>query len=218
MGAPPSFRAWCSNVEWRRAETRIAGDIRLLLHAVGLLCALACATLATAARERRGVLALAGGFALGAFWFQPEARWIGVLVAAAAGLSLARPHGVPASLPASLVAGLAGGLWTRVLAGYGLPAWAAWLAAAAVLAVAASSSRRDPGFAPPALRDDALAAIGALGLAVAAAPAVTAGWRAAAAMNLETDGLVRPGVHPWVVVGVAAMVSLGGLHTLRRRR
>ena len=205
-------------MEWSRAETRTAGDIRLLLHAVGLLCALACATLATAARDRRGVLALAGGFALGAFWLQPEARWTGVLVAAAAGLSLARPYGASASLSVSLAAGLAGGLWTRVLAGYGLPAWAAWLAAAGVLAVAAASARRDARFAPPALRDDALAALGALGLAVAAAPAVTAGWRAAAAMNLEADGLVRPGVHPWVVLGFAAIISLGGLHSLRRRR
>ena len=190
----------------------------MLPHAVGLLCALACATLATAARDRRGVIALAGGFALGAFWIEPEARWTGVIVAAAAGLSLARPDGAPASLSASLAAGLAGGLWTRVLAGYGLPAWTAWLVAAGVLAVAASSARRDPRFAPPALRDDALAAVVAVGLAVAAAPAVATGWSAAAAMNLEAGGLVRPGVHPWVVLGFAAMVSLGGLHSLRRRR
>ena len=87
-----------------------------------------------------------------------------------------------------------------------------------MLAVAASSARRDARFAPPALRDDALAALCALGLAVAAVPAVTVGWRAAAAMNLEVDGLVRPDVHPWVVVGFAAMISLGGLHSLRRRR
>ena len=205
-------------MERSRAETRTAGDIRLLLHAVGLLCALACATLATAARDRGGVLALAAAFALGAFWLEPEARWAGGLVAAAAGLSLARPHGASAALSVSLAAGLAGGLWTRVLVGYGLPAWTAWLVAAAVLAAAASLARRDARFAPPGLRDDALAALGALGLAVAAVPAVTAGWRAAAAMNLEADGLVRPGVHPWVVVGVAAMVSLGGLHTLWRRR
>ncbi len=205
-------------MERRRAETRTAGDIILLLHAVGLLCALASSSLATAARDRGGVLALGGGFALGALWFQPEPRWTGAMVAAVAGLSLARPHGASTSLSASLAAGLAGGLWTRVLAGYGLPAWAAWLVAAGVLAVAASSARRDARFAPPALRDDVLAALAALGLAVAAVPAVAAGWRAAAAMNLEADGLVRPGVHPWVVVGVAAMISLGGLHSLRRRR
>ena len=190
----------------------------MLLHAVGLLCALAAALFATAARDRRGVLALAVGFALGAFWLEPEARWIGVIVAGAAGLSLARPHGAPVSLSASLAAGLAGGVWTRVLAGYGLPSWTAWLLAVAVLVVASSSSRRDPRFAPPAVRDDALAAVVALGLAVAAVPAMAAGWSAAAAMNLEADGPAGPGVHPWVVVGFAAMVSLGGLHSLRRRR
>ena len=190
----------------------------MLLHAVGLLCAVASAALATAARDARGGFALAVGFAVGALWLEPDARWAGVFVAVAAGLSLARPDGASALLPAALAAGLAGGLWTRVLGGYGLPAWAAWLVAAGVLAFAASSARRDTRFAPPPLRDDALAVIGALGLAVAAAPAVTAGWRAAAAMNLETDGLVGPGVHPWVVVGVAALISLGGLHSLRRLR
>ena len=190
----------------------------MLPHAVGLLCALAAAIFATAAGDRRGVPALAGGFALGALWLEPEPRWTGAIVAAAAGLLLARPRGAPASLAGALTAGLAGGLWTRVLAGYGLPAWTAWLLAAGVLAFAASSSRRDPRFAPPGVRDDALAALAALGMAVAAAPAVALGWRAAAAMNLETDGLVRPGVHPWVVVGVAALISLGGLHSLRRRR
>ena len=190
----------------------------MLPHAVGLLCALAAAIFATAAGDRRGVPALAAGFALGALWLDPEPRWTGAIVAAAAGLSLARPHGASALLAGALTAGLAGGLWTRVLAGYGLPAWTAWLLAAGVLVFAASSSRRDPRFAPPGVRDDALAALAALGLAVAAAPAVAMGWRAAAAMNLEADGLVRPGVHPWVVVGVAAMISLGGLHSLRRRR
>ncbi len=190
----------------------------MLLHVNGLLCALAAATFATAAKNRRGVLALAGGFALGAFWLEPEPRWTGAIVAGAAGLSLARPHGAPGALFVALAAGLAGGLWTRVLAGYGLPAWAAWLAAAGVIAVAVSSSRRDPRFAPPTVRDDALAALAALGMAVAAAPTVAMGWRAAAAMNLDADGLARPGVHPWVVVGIAAMVSLGGLHSLRRRR
>ncbi len=199
-------------------RARQPGDIRLLLHAVGLLCALAAAIFATATRDRRDVLALAGGFALGVFWLPTEARWAGALVAAAAGLWLARPHGAASSLFVSLAGGLAGGFWTRVLAGYGLPVWTAWLLAAGVIAVAASLPRRDPRFAPPAVRDDALAAVVALGLAVAAASAVATGWRAAAAMNLEAPGPAGPGVHPWVVVGVAAMVSLGGLHSLRRRR
>jgi hypothetical protein len=189
----------------------------LLLHAVGLLCALSAAVFATAARDRHGALALAAGFVVGVFWLPPDARWIGAFVGSVAALSLARPHAAPAALSGSLAAGLSGGLWTRVLSGYGLPSWTSWLLAAGVLAVAASSSRRYPRFAPPAVREDALAAIVVLGLAGAAAPAVAVGWRAAAAMNLEADDLVRPGVHPWVLVGLAAMVSLGGLHSLRRR-
>ena len=58
---------------------------------------------------------------------------------------------------------------------------------------------------------------GVLALAVAAAPGVAAGWRAAGAMNLAAGDMVRPGVHPGVVLGLAAVVALGGLHTLWRR-
>jgi len=92
----------------------------LLLHAVGLLCALAAAVFATAARDRYGALTLAAGFLIGSAWLQPDPGWTGAIVAATAGLALVRPGGAPASRVAPLVAGLAGGLWSRVLGGYGL--------------------------------------------------------------------------------------------------
>ena len=188
-----------------------------MLHAVGLLCGLAAAVLAVLVRDRYGALALAAGFLIAVAWFQPGPGWTGTAVAATAGLALARPRGAPASLAAALVAGLAGGLWSRVLGGYGLPLWLACLPAFGVIVFAAVSSARDPRFAAPSVREDALAALGVLGLAVAAAPGVAAGWRAAAAMNLAAGDMVRPGVHPGVVLGLAAVVALGGLHTLRRR-
>ena len=189
----------------------------MLLHAVGLLCALAATVFAALLRDRNGALALAAGFVMGVAWLQPGPGWTGAAVAATAGLALVRPGGAAASLAAPLVAGLAGGLWSGVLGGYGLPLWLACLLATGVIAVAAVSAARDPRFAAPSVREDALAALGVLGLAVAAAPGVAAGWRAAQAMNLASADTVRPGLHPGVVVALSAVVALGGLHTLRRR-
>lgn len=189
----------------------------MLLHAVGLLCALAAPVFATGARDRLGALTLAAGFVIGIAWLQPDPGWTGAVVAATASLSLVRPAGAPASRAAALVAGLAGGLWSRVLGGYGLPLWLACLLASGVIALAAAFSARDPRFAAPAVREDALAALGVLGLGVAAGPGVAAGWSAARAMNLAAEDMVRPSVHPGVVLGVAAVVALGGLHTVRRR-
>ena len=189
----------------------------MLLHAVGLLYALAAAVFATVARDRYGALTLAAGFLIGSAWLQPGPGWTGAVVAATAGLALVRPKGVLASRAAPLVAGLAGGLWSSVLGGYGLPLWLACLLAIGVIVVAAFFSARDPRFAALSVREDALAALGVLGLGVAAAPGVAAGWRAAQGMNLAVDDMVRPSVHPGVVLGVAAVVALGGLHTLRRR-
>ena len=189
----------------------------MLLHAVGLLCALAAAVFATLARDRYGALTLAAGFLIGSVWLRPDPGWTGALVAAAAGLSLVRPGGAPASLVVPLVAGTAGGLWSRVLGGYGLPLWLACLLAAGVVAFAAVSAARDPGFAARSIREDALAALGVLGLAVAAAPGVAGGWGAAQAMNFAAGDMVRPSVHPGVALGFATVVALGGLHTLGRR-
>lgn len=198
---------------WRRWPE----DSLLLLHAVGLLCGLAAAAFATVVRGRYGALAVAAGFLIGIAWLQPGPGWTGAVVAATAGLLLVRPGGTLVSLAASLVAGLAGGLWSRVLGVYGLPLWLACLPAFVVIAFAAVSSSRNPRFAAPSVREDALAALGVLGLAIAAAPGVAAGWRAARAMNLAAGDIVRPGVHPGVVLGFAAVVALGGLHTLWRR-
>ena len=188
-----------------------------MLHAVGLLCALAAVVFAVPARGRHGALLLAAGFLMGVAWLQPGPGWTGAVVAATAGLALVRPRGRAASLAAPLAAGWAGGLWSGVLGGYGVPLWLACLSASGVIAVAAVSSARDPRFAAPSVREDALAALGVLGLAVAAAPGVAAGWSAAQAMNLAASDTVRPGVHPGVVAALAAVVALGGLHTLRRR-
>ena len=190
----------------------------MLLFTIGLLCALAAAVFATAVRDVRSAFALSVGFLTGAVWLSPSAGWTGVVVGAMAVLMLFAPRWAPVSLAAPMTSGLSGGLWAQILGGYGLPAWLAWPLAGGVMAVSAVASLRDPRFARPAVREDALVAITVLGVTVAAAPGVAAGWRAAGGMNLAANDMTRPGGGPGMLLGLAAMLSLGGLHTLWRRR
>ena len=189
----------------------------MLLHALGMLCSLGAVIFAAGVRDRWGAVALAAGFVVGAVWLRPEPVLAGGLAVAAAALSLARPRRVPVFLVDAVVAGLLGGLWGHVLAQFGLSPWSAWPLAAMVAGAAAFMSRRLPRFAPPAMREDALLAHAFLGALVAAWPAVATGWSAASALNLESEETIRAAVQPPVVIGLAALVSLGGLHALWRR-
>lgn len=189
----------------------------MLLHSLGMVCSLGAVILAAGVRDRRGAVALAAGFVAGAVWLRPEPLLAGGLAVAAAALSLTRPRRVPVSFLDAVVAGLLGGLWGHVLAQFGLPVWSAWLLAAIVVAAAALLSQRRPRFAPEAMREDALLAYAFLGALVAAWPAVTTGWRAASAMNLESEETIRTVVQLPVAIGLASLASLGGLHALWRR-
>ena len=189
----------------------------LLLYTLGLLCAFAAAVFATAVRDTRGAIALSVGFLIGVAWWSPAPGWTGTLVGAMAVVMLFAPHRASVLLAASIVSGLTGGLWAQILAGYGLPAWLAWSLAGGVTAVSAVASQCDPRFARPAVREDALVAISVLGVTVAAAPGVAAGWRAAGGMNLAANDMFRPSTNPGMLLGLAAMLSLGGLHSLWRR-
>ena len=186
----------------------------MLVHAVGLLCGLGAATLASTVTGRRDMVALLAGFVVASIWLRPQPVWIGGMVALVAVLGLGVPRFGPLS---AVVAGALAGLWVHVLEGYGLPAWTAFPLAAAVPGMALVLAHRSSGFAPQALREDALLTICALGLVVAAVPALSMGWRSAVAMNLEYEGGGRPAVGLWMTLGLAAVVSLGGLHTLWRR-
>ena len=189
----------------------------LLIYTVGLLCALAAAVFATTVRGFGGVLALSVGFLMGMAWLAPAPGWTGAVVGMMAVLMLVGPHWASVWLAAPVASGLTGGLWSQMLAGYGLPAWLAWLLAGGVMAVSAIASQRDPRFARPAVREDALVALAVLGVAVAAAPGVTAGWRTAETMNLAGNDMLRSGTSPGILLGLAAVLSLGGIHTLWRR-
>lgn len=194
-----------------------AGFLLMLLHAVGMVCGLGAVIFATGVRDRKGAAALAAGFAAAAVWLRPEPVLVGGIAAGAAALSLARPRRLPGNLIDSAVAGLLGGLWGHVLTQFSLPPSIAWPLAAAVVGAAAFLSRRQPGFAPLAVREDARLAHAFLAVLVAAWPAVSTGWSAASAMNLESEETVRAAVQAPVAIGLAALVSLGGLHALWRR-
>ena len=179
-----------------------------------MVCGLGAATLATFVTGGRDIVALVAGFGVATLWLQPEPVWIGVMVALGAVLGLGWSRFGPLS---AAVAGALAGLWGHVLQGYGLPGWSAVPLAAAVPGAAMVLAHRSPRFAPRALREDALLTICALGLVVAAVPALSTGWRSAAAMNLESGSGVPPAPGLWVIAGLVAVVSLGGLHSLWRR-
>ncbi len=160
------------------------------------------------------MVALLAGFVVATIWLQPEPMWIGAMVALVAVLGLGWSRFGPLS---AAVAGVLAGLWVHVLESYGLPGWSAVPLAAAVPGTAVVLAHRSPRFAPLGLREDALLTICVLGLVVAAAPAVSMGWRSAVAMNLEPGSGAQPTTGLWVPLGLGAVVSLGGLHTLWRR-
>ena len=188
----------------------------VLVHGLGLLCALGAAVLAAAVARRRDAVAMAAGFGATALWLPPEPGVVGTAVAVVAVAVLARPGRV--RLVAAAAAGLLAGAWTHVLAAHGFARWSAWLLAAAVVVVSVVAARRNPRFAPRAIREEALAVLALGALIVAAAPAVAAGWSAAEAMNLTAGDVSRSAVHPAVLAVLGAVVALGGAHALRRRQ
>lgn len=188
----------------------------MLVYALGLLCALGAVVLAASAARRRDAAAMAAAFGAAALWLPPEPGVTGAAVAVVAAAALVRPGRM--RLLGAMAAGLLAGAWTHVLAAHGFAWWWAWPLAAGVTVVSAAAARRNPGFAPRAVREEALAALAVGGLLVAAAPAVATGWSAAEAMNLRAGDPNQAGVHPGVLAALGAVVALGGAHALRRRR
>ena len=179
-----------------------------------MVCGLGAATLATSVTGRRDMVALITGFVVATIWLRPDPLWVGAMVALVAALGLARSRSGPLG---AVAAGALAGLWVHVLQSYGWPGWGAIPLAAAVPGAAVVLALRSPRFAPPVLREDALLAVCVLGVVVAAAPALSSGWRSAAALNLEPGGGIGPAPGLWMTLGLAAVVSLGGLYSLWRR-
>jgi hypothetical protein len=164
---------------------------------------------------------LAVGFAAGSIFIRPEAlpdpAWAGCIVAATAMLQLFRPDVRWSGL---LCGGALAGFWSALLQIQGLPLGAAMILAAAVTATSAYLAQRSTEFAPEALREEAMVAVIALGLAVAIIPEVTAGWQSALALNREGGNSSNQNqiIANWVLVLSAASVVLGGLYGVFRRR
>ena len=194
--------------------------MNLLFTALLMLCGLGAAIFATTGATTRETLRfLAVGFGAGSIFIRPDAlpdpAWAGCIVAGTAALQVFRPD---VRWPGLLCGGALAGFWTALLQIQGLPLGAAMLLAAAVTAVAAYLAQTRPEFAPEALREEAMVALVALGLAVAVIPEVSAGWQSALALNREGKDSSNQIIGNWVLVLSAASVVLGGLYGLLRRR
>lgn len=196
--------------------------VNLLFHALWMLCGLGTVIFATAASRRwYGLGALALGFAVAVLSFPserlPDPVWTGVLVALAAVLQLVRPGQIALT---AVCGGALAGVWSSLLRIQGLPLPPALMLAAALPAISVWLAARRPAFAPAAVREEALLAVFGLGLAVAMAPGVLAGWRSALALNVSIDenSHVNQIVPAWTLLLGGASVALGGLYSLWTRR
>lgn len=192
----------------------------LSFHALWMVSALGAAVFATTvASSRRGLWLLLLAFVAAAAWslwsapLGPEAA--GLLVALAAGAQLVRPSWV--ALPA-ITAGVLAASWGVLLGVEGVPSWTALSAGALLPAVAIICTRRNPGFAPPALRDEALTLLTVLGLCAAALPAVSDGWQSALTLSLEGPAGAAEPIPGWTLALGASSLALGALSTLWSRR
>ena len=191
----------------------------LLFHALWMLCGFGAVVFAaTAIRGRWSVAVGACGFVLGALAAGidggPDPVWVAGLAVLVAVLVLTWPrHWILASASC----GLCAGIWGSLFQAQGLPAASAYASAAAVPALSAWLAARRPVFAPPILRDERLLAVFVLGIAVAIAPAIAEGWRAAMNLTLESGTMKQP-VPAWTVALAGASLASGGMYALWSRR
>jgi hypothetical protein len=188
-----------------------------------MLSGLGTAVLATCVRSRTAWLALAAGFATTAAWTiqsgrLPDASWIGCVVALIAAWQLVRPDSAVAATVAAAGAGALAAIWGSVLQLEAIPRVAALLIGAGTMISTAWLANHRRSFAPPALREEGLLIILAMGVIVGTAPTVAQGWRSAVALNI-TDTAAAPGqvVSGWTLAFIGASVALGGLWSMWRR-
>lgn len=184
-----------------------------------MLCSLASVTFATVETRGRGHLAFALGFVLAAIGVDsthlPDPVWVGGVVALLGAVGLARADW------AALVAaggGALAGIWVSMLQVEGLPLPVAAIVAATPPVLATFFSRRTPGFAPAALREEALLVMLVLGIGVAAAPGVAAGWQSAVTLNLQQKEVALRAVPAWTLLLTLGAAAAGGLYTVWMRR
>jgi hypothetical protein len=194
-------------------------DISLL--ALWFVCSLGATVFAAAGvRSRAGSMAGLVAFAFGAWLvrqpFAPVTSAVALGATLVAAVELVKSPRVPYAPSA---AGVLAGVWTGVLQNQGLPLGVAALVAGALPIVSATLRIRRPGFAPAALRDEALLFMVILGVVAASAPGITEGWRAATNLNAQGGDTAAEIAIPMWTLGIAsaALVS-GGLFSMWSRR
>jgi len=189
----------------------------MLDDATGLLCALWAAVFATTVSTWLGMVGLVLAFLTAAWTVDPQAAWMGPVVAVVAGAVLVYPGMKPA---ATIGAGVLAGWWASALEGEGVPIVLAWGLALAVPTVSAWLTVTRRTFAPRVLHEHALLAVGLAGVLMAAGPSVVAGWRSATVLNLEPSSAAHSAslAQAWVFVVTAVAAVLGGAHTMWWRR
>lgn len=192
----------------------------IVVQTLGLMCGFAAATFATAATDRRTLVAVPVGFIPALAWiaagYRPGSGAIGLLAASVAAFALLRPA---STTPVALAAGVLAACWAWFLASTGLPMVIAVAIAVALLAVAANAARR-PGFVEPTVRDEALLMICGLAIVVSIAPDLLDGWRSAAALNVGSSSVPigRAGGTWVVIVSTTALVLGSGWTVFARKR
>jgi hypothetical protein len=197
--------------------------VSLEVLALWFVCSLGTAILAAAAPFTRSAAAASGAaFVIAAWWAQQSfGPSVPVVAVAAALMAVWQVTRSPQRPYAAVMAGVLAGLWTAALNVQGLPLLVA-IPAAATLPVAAAYLRaRREVFAPPALREEALLVLAAVGTAAAALPGVAEGWHAA--VNLSVQGGQPPpsadnAMPVWTLAVASAALVSGGLFSLWSRR
>jgi len=185
------------------------------MQALGLVCGLGAAVFAVAAARRRSdfltaFLALLLTLAWTGFARVPAFGTVGLVVALGAAARIFRPTWPGIS---GLLTGFLAAVWIVLLDNQGFGVGAAALMGLGVPLVAAVLARTRPRFAPEPLLEDALLAVGALALVVAAGPTIADGLGTARAINLPYAS--RTGTLSTMLFAMTGTSAVaGGLYTL----
>ena len=191
-----------------------------VLHALGMLCGLGTATLATAAAGNRKAMAALGlGFLISIVALGTDRildpSLIGLVVAVIAAVQLARPG---MEVLTSACAGALAGLWFSLLQLQDVPLVGALVLAVVVPGVSVFMASRRSGFAPLALGEEALLWVIVLALIVAMGPGFFSGWESAGVINLDYEAGMGTEMATWVLVVTGGSVVAGGVYSLVWRR
>ncbi len=192
----------------------------MVLHAAGVLAALAATVFAAqSASGRAALFLLSGGFTAVAAAFLVlaplDASTLGFCIVAAAVTALARPRW---RLLPPIAAGVFAAAWISILEAQGLPWLPGALAAGTLLAVGVGLAARRRGFIQDEVRDEALVLVASFAMLLAVGPDVVDGWRSSIALKAEPLAAAGPEVGPWLGALVVGIVMLGGAYSLWKRR